>query len=339
MTNKCEHCKKDRDNFSYTLPCQWCGRFITRPKNMKYYDEKKELALYEQGFKRRILDYLKENREMTGFDARLHLGDRGSSFIRLIDELREDGFEIVTYKSKSKYTKKMEVVYKYLGHKDDIKKKYIDSLSNKFDLYKEKFEKEKLDEKQNLKGKEDLFLLVKYFSEKENLNFPILSSKLKKKLNLIKEEIKLIKDCYHFNLKELDDKNEVVKKTKEFVNNDINHYDNNTQKFIDVVTDSLIGGFDDCLHLIIKANSLEEVKKLEELEELEKRKCKNRYSIPRNIKDEVWNRDAGKCVQCGSNEKLEFDHIIPHSKGGSNTYRNLQLLCEPCNRSKSNKIG
>lgn len=38
-------------------------------------------------------------------------------------------------------------------------------------------------------------------------------------------------------------------------------------------------------------------------------------------------------------ENLEFDHIIPHSKGGANTYRNIQLLCEPCNRSKSAKIG
>lgn len=61
--------------------------------------------------------------------------------------------------------------------------------------------------------------------------------------------------------------------------------------------------------------------------------------ISQEVKDLVWNRDGGKCAQCGSNEKLEFDHIIPFSKGGSNTYRNIQLLCERCNREKLNKIG
>ena len=64
-----------------------------------------------------------------------------------------------------------------------------------------------------------------------------------------------------------------------------------------------------------------------------------RPTIPQNIKDKVWNRDGGKCVQCGSNENIEFDHIIPFSKGGSSTYRNLQILCTKCNRSKSSKIG
>ena len=61
--------------------------------------------------------------------------------------------------------------------------------------------------------------------------------------------------------------------------------------------------------------------------------------ISQKVKDKVWNRDGGKCVECGSNEDLEFDHIIPHVKGGANTYRNIQLLCEPCNRKKSAKIG
>lgn len=64
----------------------------------------------------------------------------------------------------------------------------------------------------------------------------------------------------------------------------------------------------------------------------------DRPLIPESVRNEVWRRDLGKCVMCGSQEKLEFDHIIPISKGGSNTARNLQLLCESCNRKKSNII-
>lgn len=64
-----------------------------------------------------------------------------------------------------------------------------------------------------------------------------------------------------------------------------------------------------------------------------------RERISDDVQAQVWNRDGGCCVKCGSQERLEFDHIIPVSKGGSNTARNLQLLCETCNRSKGASIG
>ncbi len=63
-----------------------------------------------------------------------------------------------------------------------------------------------------------------------------------------------------------------------------------------------------------------------------------RQSIPERVKNEVWRRDQGVCVKCGSQEELEFDHIIPWSKGGSDTARNLQLLCAVCNRRKAANI-
>jgi len=63
-----------------------------------------------------------------------------------------------------------------------------------------------------------------------------------------------------------------------------------------------------------------------------------RERISSDVRREVWKRDGGKCVECGSNEALEYDHIIPVSKGGANTVRNIQLLCERCNRSKSANI-
>jgi hypothetical protein len=68
-------------------------------------------------------------------------------------------------------------------------------------------------------------------------------------------------------------------------------------------------------------------------------KSTGREPIPQDLMDAVWNRDGGQCVKCGSNQDLEYDHMIPLSKGGSNKYRNLQLLCLKCNRSKSDKIG
>lgn len=61
--------------------------------------------------------------------------------------------------------------------------------------------------------------------------------------------------------------------------------------------------------------------------------------ISEEVKLEVWKRDEGRCVSCNSQEWIEYDHIIPFSKGGSNTARNIQLLCESCNRAKSADIG
>jgi len=36
--------------------------------------------------------------------------------------------------------------------------------------------------------------------------------------------------------------------------------------------------------------------------------------IPTSVKVEVWKRDKGRCVYCGSNVNLHYDHIIPFSK-------------------------
>ena len=61
--------------------------------------------------------------------------------------------------------------------------------------------------------------------------------------------------------------------------------------------------------------------------------------IPTPIKVEVWRRDRGQCVQCGSIKNLHFDHDIPYSKGGSSlTAANVRLLCAKHNLEKSDKI-
>ena len=64
-----------------------------------------------------------------------------------------------------------------------------------------------------------------------------------------------------------------------------------------------------------------------------------RTSIPQEVKVVVWQRDGGQCVDCGSQSNLEFDHVIPLAMGGSNTMRNLQLLCATCNRRKGATLG
>jgi 5-methylcytosine-specific restriction endonuclease McrA len=64
----------------------------------------------------------------------------------------------------------------------------------------------------------------------------------------------------------------------------------------------------------------------------------HREAIPSTVRREVWRRDEGKCRKCGSRKNLEYDHIIPVAEGGSNTARNIELLCEACNRAKSDLI-
>lgn len=42
-----------------------------------------------------------------------------------------------------------------------------------------------------------------------------------------------------------------------------------------------------------------------------------------------------KCQQCGRTDRLTLDHIIPTAARGSNTIRNLQLLCKQHNYEKA----
>lgn len=61
----------------------------------------------------------------------------------------------------------------------------------------------------------------------------------------------------------------------------------------------------------------------------------SRY-IAEDVKKTVMLRDGFQCKRCGRKDDLNFDHIVPHSRGGDSSEENIQLLCGRCNRRKAN---
>jgi len=64
-------------------------------------------------------------------------------------------------------------------------------------------------------------------------------------------------------------------------------------------------------------------------------------TVPRDIMLKVVRRDnhvCQKCLKYVPDNEVEFDHIIPYSKGGPTTVENIRLLCRSCNRKKGNDL-
>lgn len=91
--------------------------------------------------------------------------------------------------------------------------------------------------------------------------------------------------------------------------------------------------------LILAYNSVEN-KNLEEaapVNQTQRFKENKRAEISIRKRFLVFKRDQFSCVLCGRSGlgvKLEADHKIPVSKGGTNNLDNLQTLCFECNRGK-----
>src|SRR6185503_1962305 len=93
-------------------------------------------------------------------------------------------------------------------------------------------------------------------------------------------------------------------------------------------------------HLVLSAErDLQRMRReVEALENFENLTKTPRERIPDHIRLFVWQRDKGCCARCGGRDRLEMDHIVPLAEGGSNTARNIELLCEKCNRAKGGNL-
>lgn len=82
---------------------------------------------------------------------------------------------------------------------------------------------------------------------------------------------------------------------------------------------------------------------LNEVKNKIKDKNVRRNAISSSIRSQVLKKNNFKCQHCGKgvedNIKLEIDHIIPKSKGGIDKLENYQVLCNQCNKGKSNKFA
>jgi 5-methylcytosine-specific restriction endonuclease McrA len=81
---------------------------------------------------------------------------------------------------------------------------------------------------------------------------------------------------------------------------------------------------------------------------------KRQKAWARTVRDWLFEKMGRKCVECGSDEELEFDVIVPvgdpkehHKKEWSSRmsfYKreylkgNLQVLCSQCNSRKNDKV-
>lgn len=66
----------------------------------------------------------------------------------------------------------------------------------------------------------------------------------------------------------------------------------------------------------------------------------SRKPLKTDLRFKILERDQYTCQTCGSKAPdvtLEIDHILPVSKGGTDTEENLRVLCQVCNNGRSNE--
>ncbi len=77
------------------------------------------------------------------------------------------------------------------------------------------------------------------------------------------------------------------------------------------------------------------------------RRERERQAVKQKIdRDEIFIRDKWRCHICKQQvrdipnhpREATLDHVIPLSKGGSHTYKNLKTCCRKCNSDKGNTV-
>ncbi len=58
------------------------------------------------------------------------------------------------------------------------------------------------------------------------------------------------------------------------------------------------------------------------------------WTAPKQLRQQVYERDGFACVYCGSTEKLSLDHRTPEIRGGTHDPENLATACLSCNGAK-----
>ncbi len=61
--------------------------------------------------------------------------------------------------------------------------------------------------------------------------------------------------------------------------------------------------------------------------------------IPDSLHLDVWSRHRGRCVDCGSSERVNFDRIIASTERRSDAPRNFELRCQNCRDRREHNEG
>ncbi len=84
---------------------------------------------------------------------------------------------------------------------------------------------------------------------------------------------------------------------------------------------------------LVDADALEESD-----QEADRERWASRY-VAQDVREALLAEAGYRCVWCESTERLEIDHKIPISRGGTGDRDNLQVLCRSCNRKKRQRTS